>query len=234
MIIRTLALALAACVLGSPSLQANGHKKAVVVAPAPCVPMVAETYTAQRTVMRCEWSEERRQVTVMELVPEERVVRQKVCRMVPETRDVQVVRHVCKPVIEERMVERCVLKSEPVEKTVTRCVDRGHFECQPVGCKGHMKNVWVPCPTMETCTVVVNECRKERVMEKVSRARMHVEAVNDTVKVTTCKPVMETVDVKCTVMVCRPVTKEVVCRVPRMVPVVETYTACRMVPACGK
>ena len=73
MIIRTLALALAACVLGSPSLQANGHKKAVVVAPAPCVPMVAETYTAQRTVMRCEWSEERRQVTVMELVPEERV-----------------------------------------------------------------------------------------------------------------------------------------------------------------
>ena len=217
--IRTWALAFGAAVALVSSAMAGGHKKPVCP-PEPCA-MVPEYYTATRTVMKCQMVEEKRVVTVMERVPEERLVRRTVCRMV------DVVRHVCKPVVEEKTVTRCVKVVTPVEKTVTRCVDRGHVECQPVGCKGALKPVWVSNPVMETGTVVVNECHREKVQQTVQHVRMHREAVVERARVTCCKPVME----KCVVMVCKPVTREVVCRVPRMVPVTETYTACRMVPA---
>ena len=227
--IRTLSLAFGAAVALASSAMAGGHKKPVCP-PEPCA-MVPEYYTATRTVMKCQMVEETRMVTVMERVPEERLVRRTVCRMAPETREVDVVRHVCKPVVEEKTVTRCVKVVTPVEKTVTRCVDKGHVECQPVGCKGAMRPVWVSNPVMETATVVVNESHREKVQQTVQRVRMQREAVVEKARVTCCKPVMETVEEKVVVMVCRPVTKEVVCRVPRMVPVTETYTACRMVPA---
>ncbi|MBM4096104.1 MAG: hypothetical protein ACKO9Z_07125 [Planctomycetota bacterium] len=228
MTIRTLAAAVAAAALALPALAA-GHKKPACP-PEPCA-MVPEYTTATRTVMKCQMVEEKRVVTVMERVPEERLVRRAVCRMVPETREVDVVRHVRVPVIEEKTVTRCVKVSTPVEKTVTRCVDMGHVECQPVGCKGTLKPVWVSNPVMQTDTVVVNETHREKVQQTVQKVRMQREAVCEKARVTTCRPVMEMVEEKCVVMVCRPVTKEVVVRVPRMVPVTETYTVCRMVPA---
>lgn len=226
---RTLTLAFGAAVALASTATAGGHGKGAL-APQP-VAMVPEYYTATRTVMKCRMVEEKRLVTVMERVPEERVVSHTVCRRVPEVREVSVVRHVKVPVVEEKTVTHCVKVVTPVEKTITRKVDKGHVECQPVGCKGNLKPVWVSNPVLETSTVVVNETHREKVLETVEKVKMRREAVVEQVQKTRCKPVKETVEETKVVMVCRPVTREVVCRVPRMVPVTETYTACRMVPA---
>jgi hypothetical protein len=212
---------------------------------------VPETYEATRTVYRPECVTEKYTAYRTECVTETRT-RQVTCnRYVTEYVDKPFTTWTCVPTCETRTVCKTVWVCKPVTTVKRRCVDQGHYECREVPAHpllGRLRHkndccdpcapccpptktvkVWVPCKVWieEPCTRM-ERCRETRyetcqvtVIKKVCTTEVR--------KVAVCKCVPECKTETYCVQVPRQVAFEATRTVTKCVPVVEKYTACRMV-----
>jgi hypothetical protein len=214
----------------------------------------SETYEATRTVCKTFTKEEKYTAYKEICVPEERTRTCTVYHRVPEERTEWVTKCVEVPTCEDRVVYHHVTKCVQVTEMCRKCVDKGHYECQEVECGPTLwerfqkackhdccdtcceakhyrtKKVWVPCMVTEEYPVCktkkITECVPEHVKVNVCKKVMTKEAV----KVTCWKCVPENKVEKFTVQVKKCVPFEATRTVCYTAPVVEKYTATRMVP----
>jgi hypothetical protein len=246
---------------GVALLAANGSADAAggccdscAPAPAPCFKTVLvkewvpEHYEATRTVYKTEYVHEKYTAYRTECVPVTRTYTVNVTKSVPVTKQVEVTVYKCVPTVETRTVYKKVAVCKQVTTVHKKWEDHGHWECQQVEVKPlfhrcskdccepcpkyRTKKVWVPCKVcVETpCTKTVKtwECVPEQVCVTVNRQVPHKELRT----VCTHQCVTEAVTKTCTVNVQKCVPYEATRCVAKCVPVVEKYTACRMVSRC--
>jgi hypothetical protein len=209
---------------------------------------VPQHYEACRTVYKTEWKEEAYTTYKTECTPEVRTRSFTVNHMVTECRDE--VRTVTKmvPTVEDRTITKNVYTTHQVTEMQCKTVDKGHYECRieeraPTffekchdknkcckPCYTTEKKVWVPCCVTVECPVTkcvkvctpVTECIKVTVCKPV--------CVQETFKVNYTKCVPEVKTETYTVLVPHQVAVPCTRKVAICVPVVEKYTACKMVP----
>jgi hypothetical protein len=225
-------------------------------APAPCFKTVTvkewvpEQYEATRTVYKTEYVQEKYTAYREECIPETRTYTVNVTRSVPVTKDVEVTCYKCVPTTETRTIYKKVCVCKQVTTIHKKWEDHGHWECRQVEVKPFFhkcckddcccepcpkyktKKVWCPCKVcVETpCTKTVKtwECVPEQVCVTVNKQVPYKEIR----KVCSYQCVTEAVTKTCTVNVKKCVPFEATRCVAKCVPVVEKYTACRMVCRC--
>jgi hypothetical protein len=215
---------------------------------------VPEHYEATRTVYKTEYVTEKFTAYRTECVPETRTYARTITKLVPVVSEQVRTVYKCVPTVETRTIVKKVVVCTPVTTVVRKCVDKGHWECCQEPCGPTMcdrirkccnpcyepcprfktKKVWVSCPVwIETpCTKIVRtvQCVPETCQVTVNK----MIPVQETFKVCTTRCVNEVVNETCTVYVKRCVPFEATRCVARCVPVIEKYTACRLVcrPVC--
>jgi hypothetical protein len=239
----------------SSSVQASACPCATPAPAAPCYKTITVTewvpvsYQATRTVYKTEYVTEKYTAYKTICVPETRTASCTVNKMVPEIREEVRTCYKCVPVCETRTIMKKQVVCKQVTTVTRKCVDKGHYECctvdagpscmdrlrkccDPCYCpcpRTKTKKVWVSCKVwIETpCTKTVKEvvCVPETIQVTVNKMVPYQE----TYKVCTHRCVSEVVNHTYTVNVRKCVPYEATRCVARCVPVVETYTACKMV-----
>ena len=206
-------------------------------------------YQATRTVYKTEYVTEKFTAYKTVCVPETRTASCTVNKMVPVITEEARTGYKCVPFVETRTITKHVVVCKEVTTISKKTVDKGHYECcteevgpslldrakkccDPCYCpcpRYKTKKVWVPClVTIETpCTKTVKEtvCVPETIQVTVNKMVPYQYMV----KVTSYKCVSEIVTNTYTVNVEKCVPFEATRCVAKCVPVVETYTACKMV-----